>query len=189
MIIQVGASRAIKFVKFLPKDSPVFERRTRLLFPGLNSKLLTPHVKFSLEMRRRDWHKIVGESLEIVFDDIPCLKSFEQMIEEVDSKTEGQILDETVAFLRRMHQEIRKRDLPEGFTLIGFLKSPPMVEDHSGEPNFDVYEVMHRTLGLLQNLKDLGKIRLTENKWRTFEQCFYEGYLFLRSAEILSKKV
>ncbi|MGB9613012.1 MAG: hypothetical protein ACPL4K_02390 [Candidatus Margulisiibacteriota bacterium] len=189
MIQGVTQAPRIKFTRFLPPEAPAFKKRIERLYAGLGSKLLPPHVEFAKVHRGKDWYQIVAEVAKVDLTGINLIRPLEEIIEEIDSKTEGQILDETLAHLRKRHFQIRGRDLPPDFTILDFLKSPPMVES-PGEPNFDPSEILFRSFGINFMMLDVAKLYgLTREKATEFENNFKEGYLFLRSAEILSRLV
>jgi hypothetical protein len=190
MSIGAGAVGAIKFERFLPPESPQFQSRTSRPFGCLKAKLLRPHLEFESRERKKNWRELLTGILKIDFEGIKGLRTFEEMMAEVDSKSEGRILDEADAILRGIHLDTRKTHLPPDFTVMGFLKEgPPERVDPEGI-NFNTPEVLYRTFGAVIALVDTGtRYFLLPKHRQLFEQRFIEGYTFLRAAEILSRQI
>lgn len=197
MSAEISAVRVVKFERFLPPESPRVQDRTQRLFGCLTSKLLRPHTEFVENVIRRMpiFRSILENILSVDFEGITDFRSFEEMMAEVDSKPEGRILDEADAILRQIHREIRQAELTADFSLMGFFKQEPRAsadyEDAKlGEPNFDPAEVIARTLMVVDNMVSTGKkYGVFPQRKDTLEQRFIWGYTFLRTAEILSRRV
>lgn len=196
MSLEARATRGPTFQRFFPQTSPVFQERANRINRCLNARLLQPHLEFATSRRGnrgRDWRKFANSVMLLDFEGITRARDFSEIMREIDSKTEGRILDEARSMLRELHKEIKKEELPAGFSLAGFFKEPKVPtaeENYNGTPNFEPAEIFLRTFGVVDNIIDLGKkYPLPDKYWKRLEQRFIIGYTFLRAAEILSRKI
>lgn len=190
----VQTARAINsgptFQRFLPPTSTVFLGRVAGVNKHLSASLLQPHLKFAETARRRDWRQIINGIMKLDFEGITAMRDLNEIISEIDAKTEGQALDEAFAVMRELHREIRKQELPHDFSLLGFLKAPPLEEIPDSEINFDPAEILIRTFGVVDNIIEMGKkYKLPDKYWGKLEDRFEKGCIFLRAAKIFSRKI
>lgn len=193
----VQAARAIKaptFQRFIPQEAPPFLLRLERVMKYLDSALMQLHLNFSeAASRGRNWQNITNNIMQLDFSGITEIRNFDDIMREIDSRTEGRILDETDIIIKELYREVKKEELPDGFSLIGFLKAPtkPTEEEcYEAEASFDPIEVIIRTFGIVDNIIDMGKkYNLPQKYWTELEDRFTKGYTFLRAVNILSKKV
>lgn len=193
----IGAVSVVKFERFLSLESPQVQGRAQRLSGYLSSKLLQPHIEFIEKVIKRMavFRSILENILSVDFEGITAFRSFEEMMAEVDAKTDGRILDDLDGILRQIHREVKHAELPADFSLVGFFIQEPKAaagydDAKNGEPNFDPAEVIARTLMVVDNMVSSGKKHgVFSQRKDTLEQRFIWGYTFLRAAEILSRQV
>jgi hypothetical protein len=182
----------IKLERFLPRDSQAFQSRTAQMQKYLKAGLLQGHFAYALNIRGMDWMQIITETLTADLTGVKGIRDFSKIIDEVDGKSAGWILDRATILMRELYSEIKGKGLEPGRTLIDFLKQPAVEADTVTDKtvtNFDPIEMLVRTFGYVGNFIDMGKNGyLLPARLAVLEQRFTDGYIFLRAAQILSDK-
>jgi len=182
----------IRLERFLPRESRAFQTRAARALEYLKAILFEKHFAYAIKIRNMDWAQIVSETLTADLAGVKeGVREFSQIIDEVDAKPVGWILDRATTLMRELHSEIRRENLDPGYTVLDFLKEPP-VDTNLKETvtNFDPTEMFVRTFGYVSNFIDMGKNGyLLPSRLAELEQRFENGYIFLRAAHILSQKV
>jgi len=180
-------------VRFMPRDSLSLAQRLGQMLRSLDAPLLRPHVlhSFSLDNGRRSWEMTLRDILKVDFAESAGFPDLMAIIAEIDSLPEGRVLDEANLMMIRLHQEMKKEELPQPFSLLTFLRTPPPESAISSPTvNFDVSEVFVRTLGSVKGYVDMGEfVGIRPEHQPILEQKFRDGYLFLRAASVLSHRV
>ena len=180
----------IKLNRFLPTDSQAFRSRTVQTQKYLKAGLLQEHFAYALKIRGMDWTQVVSETMTAELAGVEGIRDLSKIIDEIDTKPTGWILDRATTLMRELYSEIRGEDLDPGYTVIDFLKQPPVDANlKETSTNFDPTEMFVRTFGYVTNFIDMGKNGfLLPIRLQQLEQRFTDGYAFLRAAHILSEK-